>query len=364
MATKKIAFYIGSLNRGGAETLLVDIFNHTDLLPYEVVCIYRNDGNLTNLFCQTGVRMIKLPRKRSWLLYVVRFRRLLKKEKVDIVHSQTSLNAIIAVLSTRFTKINVVNTFHGFDFAQANRALRKLVFKGCRRLIFVSRFERQFYLERGDFGVSDKCDVVYNGISFVKFAPLDRHSCFNNPLKMCMVGSFGSGRNHLFVCHFLNLLKERGIDYKFYYIGAARESERNVYDDCYNYCKEHNLLDRVEFKGLCNNVPQQLSMMDAFVYSTRHDSFGISVIEAIASGLPTFVNDWGVMKEITNDGEYAVLYPSEDLDALFERFNSFLANRTEYERLAQKSAMAVRERYSIEAHISQLSSIYAQILHK
>jgi len=361
MDKKKVAFYIGSLNRGGAETLLVDIFSQGGELPFDAVCIYRKEGTLSDSFHRSGVKMVKLPQKKSWLLYVLKMRQLLKKEKVDIVHAQTSLNAIIAIICTKFTHIRVVNTFHGFSFASAHRWLRRLVFKGCDRLVFVSDYERKYYLDRGDFGAVAKCRVVYNGVSFEKFGFLPEPKDMDSPIRMCMVGSFGSGRNHMFVCQFLNHLKGKGVDFRFTFIGAARESEQSVYDDCVSYCKEHALMDRVEFMGLSNEVPQLLNTMDAFLYSTRHDSFGIAVIEAIAAGLPTFVNDWSVMKEITEEGRFAVLYPSEEVEPLYEKFEDFMNHRKEYWVSAHNSALAVRDKYSIEKHIGHLSELYNQL---
>ena len=37
----KIAFFLGSLNRGGAETLLADVFSRGEDLPFEAVCVPR-----------------------------------------------------------------------------------------------------------------------------------------------------------------------------------------------------------------------------------------------------------------------------------------------------------------------------------
>jgi len=361
MEKKKVAFYIGSLNRGGAETILVDIFSRLGELPFDAVCIYRKEGTLSDSFYSTGVKMVKMPRKRSWLVYIFKMCQLLKKEKVDIVHAQTSLNAILAIICTKFTQIRVVNTFHGFNFASARKWLRRLVFKGCDRLVFVSDYERQYYLDRGDFGATGKCKVIYNGISFEKFELLPKPKDLDRPLRLCMVGSFGAGRNHMFVCQFLHHLKEKGVDFQFAFIGAARDSERAVYDDCVTYCKDHGLMDRVDFMGLSNEVPQLLNTMDAFVYATRHDTFGLAVIEAIAAGIPTFVNDWGVMKEITKGGEYAVLYPTEDVDVLYAKFKDFESHRLEYWERAHMSALVVREQYSIEKHIAKLASIYNEI---
>ena len=358
----KVAFYIGRLNRGGAETLLADIFSMKETLPFEPLCVYRSEGNLSDAFHSTGVRMKRLPRKKSWLVYMIRLRYLLLSEKVEIVHAQTSLNAIIAILCTLFTPIKVVNTFHGFGFARSPKILRRFVFRGCDRLVFVSDYEKSYYLQLGDFGVRNKCEVVYNGVNFDKFKLKDHKSESDELINICMVGSFAEGRNHLFVCKFINHLKQKGVNFHFTFIGGARVSEPKVYEDCVNYCTEHDLMNHVTFAGLCDDVPQLLATMDAFVYATRHDSFGIAVMEAIASGLPTFVNDWGVMNELTKDGKLASLYESNNIDSLYEKFVHFLHQRSEYQSDAYNNALEVRMIYSIENHIANLARIYYALL--
>lgn len=358
----KVAFYLGSLNRGGAETLLADVFSRGSELPFEAVCLYRNEGTMSEAFHRTTVPMLRLRRKYSWLLYGLRLRRLMKKEQVNIVHAQTAFNSALAIIFLAFTKIKIVTTFHGFGFVSANPLYKRLVFRHSKRLFFVSDNERDVFLQKGSYGAEQRCAVVYNGIDFSKFGYAQTPQSETGPVQICMVGSFGEGRNHLFVCKCLNALNERGLDFHFTFIGAARESERAIYDNCVNYCHQHELDNRVTFYGLSNDVPGMLAGMDAFVYATRHDSFGIAVIEAIATGLPTFVNDNEVMKELSADGQFATLYKTEDIGSFVSHFEHFLTHRQEYWQKAQQSAQQVRERYSIDRHISTLATHYHSVL--
>lgn len=358
----KVAFYIGRFNRGGAETLLLDILCRKETLPFDAICVYRSEGTMSDAFHAAEVPLIRLPRKKSWLIYTLKLRRLLIREGVDIIHAQTSLNAIIAILCTIGTKIKVVNTFHGFSFASANKWLRKFVFNGCNGLIFVSEYERDYYLNRGDFGAQNKCLVVYNGVNFDKFQLGGKSEEVGAVVEMGMVGSFGEGRNHFFVCQFLNYLKNKGEKFHFSFIGASRPSEQAIFDNCVTYCKDHGLEEYVTFVGLSNDVPGLLNKMDLFLYATRHDSFGIAVIEAIAAGVPTIVNNWGVMKEITNQGKYATLFQTDDIESLYGIYCDFVSNRQIWRERANKSAELVRHRYDIDRHISCLAAEYARII--
>ena len=226
----KVAFFLGTLNRGGAETLLADIFSRRVVHPFDAVCVYRKEGTMSELFHRTGVPMLRLNCGKNWLKYVLRFRKLILNQNVDIVHAQTAFNAAIAIISLAFTRVKVITTLHGFTFVTANPLYKRLVFRHSSRIICVSQSECDEYLRHGSFGASRRFVVVHNGIDFSKFGQTNPPSGSNEELKMCMVGSFGEGRNHMFVCRSLDALKKRGAPYHFTFIGAARESEREIYD--------------------------------------------------------------------------------------------------------------------------------------
>lgn len=209
---------------------------------------------------------------------------------------------------------------------------------------------------------------MYNGINFSKFeTPLNLNAKINlrkelkvqdSTLLMGMVGNFNEGRDQLTICRFLNLLNEQAVDFHFVFVGKRVESTAQRYDDCVSFCQKNNLSERVTFAGVRNDVPAFLSELDAFIYSTEHDTFGIAVVEAIASGAQVFVNDWEVMNEITEEGKLALIYKTKDENDLLEKFMLFLQQKDEYVRKAKVSAEIVREKYSIEKHIENLKSVY------
>ena len=117
-------------------------------------------------------------------------------------------------------------------------------------------------------------------------------------------------------------------------------------------------MKQVTFLGLRNDIPQILNSLDAFVYSTNFDTFGIAIVEAMAVGIPVFVNDWKVMEEITKKGKYATLYKTSDEFDLLRHFLLFLQNRIQYMDKANKATEFVRKQYSIQNHIINLKHLY------
>ena len=357
----KIAFFLGSLNRGGAETLLVDVFGRKNSLPFEAVCVYRNEGNMSEAFHKTEVPMICLPRKRSWLLYGLRLRRTVLRQKVDIVHAQSAFNAAVAIIALAFTHVKVVTTLHGVGFGSANPLYKRLVYRHSSRLVCVSEWERADYLRLGCCGVEDRFVVVRNGVDFGKFGHARPPVLEDGVMRLCMVGNFVAEKNQYFICQFLKELALKGVRFDFYFIGRKLPEHADCYDKCVSYCQKNGLGDNVHFLGARGDVPELLCDMDAFVYSSKSETFGIAPVEAMAVGLPTFVNDLEVFVEVSRKGELAVLYKSGELQDLCSKFDDYLRSRQVYHERAVANASKIRNLYSIAAHIDALQSLYTQV---
>lgn len=362
----KVAYFIGSLNRGGTEMLTLDICRKRSFAPYEIILIYRNDGELTEEFKATGVPMFRIKPRGAKIGYFGELRRLVKRENVSIVHAQTLTNAAMAVLFTLFTKVKLVASFHGFFRSISMSVLKQAVMRNADAMVFVSGFVRDWYFKKSLFCPKQRCKVVYNGINFEKFdrkyeVPdfLDNSSNGVKKLRFVMVGNFVSVRSQIVICKSLKLLKDQGItNFDFYFVGKRVDSESWRYDECVEFCERYGLMDFVHFVGSRGDVPAILQHVDGFIYSTFDDTFGIAVVEAMAVGIPVIVNDWDVMKEITRQGKYATLFETENEEDCAMKIKELVASNEAYHDKALKNVEGIREMYSIEKHVMNLYEIY------
>lgn len=363
----RVAYILGALEKGGAESLIYDICRRFVSSPFESYCIFRKKGKYFTEFHRIGVPLLQVERKGSLLKYIYNLRTVLVKNKIDVIHSQTPSNTLVCLVASLFTRIRIVTTFHGFSFSDARYWERKLVYLFSKRIICVSHFEKEYYINKWNVRSPEKFVVIHNGIDFSKinitqgFDPIVKR---NDRTRIIMVGSFIPGRSQLFICKVLVALKKRHVPFDMFFAGRRDSSVPERYDGCVRFCKENGLENEVHFLGECPNIPELLSQMDLFLYASEHDTFGIAIIEAIASGIPVIVNDWGVIKEITEDGRYAHLYKTGCIDDCVERVSFFLNNRhsSDYKEWLLRNATLVREKYSIENHIQKLNKLYLSCL--
>lgn len=363
----KVAYLFGSLNRGGLEVLMLDVFKNISKADFDAIATHRKGGVLKEEFEKTSVPLNYIPNNRNIFAYLLKLRKYIINEKVNIIHAHQAVDAFFAFLSTFGLSIKIVLTLHGFGFG--NEKLLNFILKRTSSNFYVSHYQMKFYIDKYRLNPI-KQKVIYNGVDFTKFINNNENktrylkeelNIKNSTLMMGMVGNFNSGRNQLIICHFLKLLKEINIDFHFAFIGKRVENSPERFDNCVEFCKKNDLIKNVSFLGVRNDVPDILSQLDAFVYATEHDTFGIAVVEAIAFGIPVFVNDWEVMNEVTEDGKLAILYKTDNVNDLLEKFMLFLQKQDEYVRRAKENAEIVREKYSIEKHIENLKEVYLSL---
>ncbi|MDR2824091.1 MAG: glycosyltransferase family 4 protein [Prevotellaceae bacterium] len=363
----KIAYFLGALRRGGTETLLLDIFKNAQSADYQFIGIHRKDGEHKAAFYATEQKLYKLaPRFPFDPAYLFRLRKVLKIEHIAIIHAQQTLDAFYAWLATIGLKIKIIQTFHGFDNFNTKSKLLAFTAKRTDRNFFVSDYQREYYTKKYKLR-PEKQQTVYNGISFEKIDSCKKITpLFSDNYKGLLFGSVGNfvyTRTQIVICRALKLLAEKNIDFRFVFAGLRVDSQAHLYDECVDFCRENELLNtKVFFLGGRDDVPNILKQLDAFVYSSAHDTFGIAVIEAVAAELPVFVNDWGVMHEITDNGKFATLYKTKDENDLLEKFLLFLQNKNFYNEKAKNAAEMVRKKYSIENFLANLAQEYQKLV--
>ena len=371
----KVAYLIGSLNRGGAETLLLDIFRNSEKASYEMMLIHRKGGMYEREFEQKSSHCYKIsPRRCHLFSYLRQLRTKLVKEKATIVHAFYPLDAVYAKLATIGKKIPIVLTFHGYLGGEArgvSRLYYHILIRIVDKICFVSGEQMKRYEQRYGAIVRKKGIGLYNGLNFDKFEVVnegvkktfeqerDKNDLTNERgIRLCMVGNFNSVRSQIVVCKVLLKLKEK---IEFYFVGGRYKGEEHYYDECVAYCKEHGM-ENVHFLGTRNDVPALLKTMDGFVYSSRNDTFGIAVIEAIASGLPVVVNDHPVMQEVCGETNEGIRYfKTDDADDAAARIEDMITNIEQSKEQAKENATKVRAKYSIESHINNVYQIYSTL---
>ena len=122
---------------------------------------------------------------------------------------------------------------------------------------------------------------------------------------------------------------------------------------------ERLLGDRVRFVGRTHDVPGTLRALDILVNASVAEPFGLSVLEAQASGVAVIGTRAGGIPDFVFDGDNGLLVPSGDADALSKALDRLITDDELRARLAQRGRATAQLR-GIEARADVVAEMYRQ----
>lgn len=226
-----------------------------------------------------------------------------EKMKTKIRGSRALVNSLVKL----FTLGKYGADSLGYLYWSTNFALRH-----AWKIITVSYFTKQELLNFYPKTKDSKIIVIHNGYNTELFRPQENMVASSVLEKYGLsapfflyVGRLEKKKNTPALIEALSLLRENHpeIKEKLVLIGDASFG----YDEVKYVIEEFDLNNEVQMPGWVaeNDLPEIFRLASAFIFPTKHEGFGIPVIEALACGLPTAVSDLPVLREIAGD---SVLY--------------------------------------------------------
>jgi glycosyltransferase involved in cell wall biosynthesis len=125
--------------------------------------------------------------------------------------------------------------------------------------------------------------------------------------------------------------------------------------------RELGVLDRITWTGYVPDeaLPEHYAASDVFVFPTRYESFGLVVLEAMATGTPVVTGDLACIREFVTDGEHGRLVTPDDVDALQAGIEHVLG--PEHDAMS-KRARERAERFGWDRMADETRALYEEIL--
>jgi len=366
----KALHILDSLNRGGAETMMLDVCRNAKVSGLDLTFVATGGGDLENDFRQSGVEFIQLKRKLPIDLSLAsQLRQIIKERDIQLVHSHQPVEALHLYLATRGLQTKRVLTLHGIYPGTKNELALKFVLPRMHAKIVVSENLRSQFTDNGICGPAGACSVVHNGIDSARLQTSGRKlraelAVAEDELLLGMVGNFQpvAQKDQLTICKALPALFAQVPRARFVFVGARSAAAPELFGDCVSFCRQQGIGDRVHFLGKRADVPEVLNSLDAFVLSSLREGSPISVVEAMMMGVPAVLSDIPALREISNEGEYAVLFETGDADDLAAKLIALAGDRDERERLAANARKWALEQFGIERHVANLTKLYRSMV--
>jgi glycosyltransferase involved in cell wall biosynthesis len=322
-----------------------DLFELRKLLRYNLRAARRNPRGYARALCDALIRLRPQPWRLLQAGYLSERARCLH---VRHLHSHFATEATrVAALASRISGIPYSFTAHAVDIYK-NVVDQRLLARHLERAAFavaVSETSLSDLRKIVDHS-AHKIVRLYNGIDLERFQPRPRSS--PQPFTILSVARLVEKKGLHLLVEACRQLRERGAAFRCWIVGKGAERAR-----LQAAIRYHGLGDRVELLGAHNHaeIVARYRSADLFVLPClvtadgNRDGLPVSLVEALASGLPVVATPVTGIPEVVRDGENGLLVPCGDASRLAEAIESLMRDRARYEWLRTNARASVQKTF-------------------
>jgi glycosyltransferase involved in cell wall biosynthesis len=206
------------------------------------------------------------------------------------------------------------------------------------------------------YGIKNRFQIVPNVVDTNLFHPDGRREKYLTNKRILLVALLNPKKGIPYLFRALQILKKKRNDFFLDIVGDG--PSRKEYE---MLAVELGISDKVYFHGLKSKqeIAQFMRKSHFFVLPSLLETFGVVLIEALASGLPVITSNIGGPNEIINK-EVGLLIPPKDEHALVNAIDNMLEHHKNYS--PEKISQYAKDKFSCETVGKKLDDIYKNLL--
>lgn len=331
---------------------------------HQVILAIQEKGGLVEPARKAGFLVYEIPFRKSKALKVLfQLCRLIRKHKIDIINTHSSLDAWMGGLAGKLMRCSVVRTRHlstpirkGLNSLLLYNWLADQVVTTCEEVCAPLRKQAKLPASR--------CLSIPTGIDprTITINPSEVEA-FRKSLGVepqdCLVGTLCVLRGWKGVSDLLHaaklLEKEEKIKWVIVGSGASEEHFKNEW-------KALGLEQKVYFTGHLAPPYTALAAMDIFVLlSWAHEGVSQASLQAAWLEKPLITTTTGGLKEVCIQGETGLQVPIHDPEAVAKTVQQLAADPAERMRLGKEAKKHVEAHFMFDKTLNQMEEVYKRV---
>jgi glycosyltransferase involved in cell wall biosynthesis len=300
-----------------------------------------------------------------------RLSRFLRRNSIEILHSELSRDLATLVAAIRFSgrKIPLLLTKQMGSYIMKRDPLHRLTYAHVDRVLAISNVLRKNVLETTPM-VPDRVVVLHHAVDTEEFSPArgDRlrirreFGIDDTETLVGFVGRFSPGKGHEDLLEALHLLKSGFPRLRCLIVGEASLGEKGYEQEIRSMATRLDLDTVVGFAGFRRDVPAIMSAFDVFAFPSHAEAFGIVLIEAMAMERPVVSTNCDGVLDIVVDGTTGVSVPPRSPKEFAAGLARLLLDSSLRERMGRAGRQRVMHMFNQSTRIERLEEIYREVL--
>lgn len=360
---------------GGAERVFMALVQHLDRRRFEPVAWFLRPGPLVEQVRALGAKVVlqaitRLSDPRNLWRTVAWGRRLIEVERISLVFSSLGYGHLYGGLAAWRAGVKAIWWQHGL--ASPMNWIDRMASRIPSALIITSS-QAAARAQAEAFGGHGRVEVIYPGVEVASDAPdpawarLSVRREFGlapDSVLIACVSRLQPGKGQIVLLRAASEMLWRFPQVKILLVGGEMFGMNPGYERrLKRLTRELGIEDRVVFTGFRQDIARLLAAIDIFVHpATAPESFGLSVVEAMAAGKPVIVTDVGGPRETVVDGQTGLIVPPHDERRLREAMITLLENPQLGQSLGRAAQIHARAQFSQSAMIEKVEAALLRAL--
>lgn len=299
----RIIQVFGRLNRGGAESVIMNLYRNIDRdkVQFDFIVHTEQKCDYDDEILLMGGKIYSVPQFKglNFFDYCHKWNLFFKTHpEYKIIHSHISSTAAIFLLIAKFYRLFTISHSHNISSGKGYNAVVKDVMQLPLRYIcnyyMACSLEAGIWLYGDNIVKGDKFKILKNALSLKEFFfDEEKRNLIRNQLNirdnqkvLIHVGRFHYQKNHEFLIDLFALTVKENSDFLLILVGDG-ELKLKIMEKV----NELKIQDNVIFLGVRQDIPDLLIAADIFVFPSHFEGLGVVLIEAQVSGLPCLISD-------------------------------------------------------------------------
>ncbi|MAZ72120.1 MAG: hypothetical protein CMC70_03140 [Flavobacteriaceae bacterium] len=346
---KNILYTIPNFKTAGSQFVLLELYKRIDRTLFNPYVLVEKFPDIFPAEIKENERLFLTTHvgKRS---YITTLAKLLKEKKIHLLHSWDYKSNSIEALACKKAGVRYVYT-------KKNNAWSKRWFAKSVLSSYIV-YNNPDMKERFFSGIllKNKITFIPHGVDTLVFKPMPETGKSNKFVVGC-IGVLGENKNQLLILKALTRLPP---DIHLVCYGKGDEVYIEILK---SYVTEHNLQDRVFFKGFIENheIPTAMAGFDVLVLASKNEGLPLSIIEGMACGVPVLSsNSGGGARYLLKDDAGGFIF--ENKNELVSQVLRLYDNPTLKNQLGTQGRERVKRHFSIEKEVNAYKELYLSLL--
>ena len=339
---------------------------------YEVHVATNGDEEIPYCDKKIKISFERSPFKLNNIKAIFQLKKVLLKEKYDIIHTHTPMGSVVTRLAAKKARkqgTRVIYTAHGFHFYKGAPLLNWCLFYPVEK--YLSKYtDTLILINKEDYNLAQKkfkkCkDIEYvPGVGIdekkfdIKMTTEDKHKLRkelglkDTDFVMIYPAELSKRKRQLWLIDAVRELLIKNND--IHLLLPGRDSLKG---ECQKLIKKYKLENQIHLLGFRKDIPKLLMISNLAVSSAKQEGLPVNIMEAMYVGLPIIVSDCRGNRDLVKNDENGYIVPLDNSEMFKDKIEIIYKNKDIKNKFKKTNREEIKK-YKLKDILSKMNKIY------